>query len=150
MIISQPLFPLCRAGRAEQRSVPPVPTRDHQEPGWDSLLHFSTPWHSLLQLPDQGLPFFSYGKAGLQPPPSLHRPSISFPSSSSAPAPSRAQSREIPCPVPVPGLGTGTLGQAPLSPACPPGVGDQHRNVGQCCLWGIFLGILHNSTLVST
>lgn len=85
MIISQPLLPLCRA---EQRSLPPEPTRDHQEPCWDSLLCFSTPWHSLFQLPGQGFPFVRYGKAVLQPPPALYHPSISLPSHSSAPAPS--------------------------------------------------------------
>lgn len=52
--------------------------------------------------------------------------------------------------MPVPGLGTGTLAQAPLGPACPRGVGGQHRGVDQRCLWGILLRILQSSTLLAS
>lgn len=149
MIISQPLLPLCRAGRAEQLSVPPVPTRDHQEPRWDSLLHFSTPWHSLFQLPDQGLPFFRYGKAGLRPPTSLHHHSISFPSHSSASAPSRGlpQHRAGRCSVLCPCL---AWGQRPWDrdPSVLPTFVGWVISTG---VWGnfprgIFLGILDSPT----
>lgn len=119
----------------------------HQEPRWDSLLHFSMPWHSLFQLPDQGLAFFRYGKAGLQPPPSLHHPSISFPSLSSASAPSRGVSQHRAGKFSV--LCLAWLGdREPL--VLPALVGWVISTGMWIVIWGMLLGILNSPTLLGS